>query len=179
MVVAAGALEAQAQEELREILNLLVGVDHLPVPDRGRVAAGLAGGGDDVADELVVGLVLRQARADPLVEGIAAVAVEGVVGPLVPQDRRPLVGESVGVVGAVEEPVDEFVALVGIGVGEEGPRLVERGDATGDVDRRPAEERGVVAPSRRRERQRHEVVEDVAVDEVPREGIPVRNPVDR
>ena len=90
VVVAAGALEAQAQEELREILDLLVGVDHLPVPDRGRVAAGLAGGGDDVADELVVGLVLRQARADPLVEGIAAVAVEGVVGPLVPQDRRPL-----------------------------------------------------------------------------------------
>jgi len=74
---------------------------------------------------LVVGLVLGEARADPVVERVAAVAVEGVVGPLIPQDRRPLVGESVGVIGAVEEPIDEFVALVRVGVGEEGPRLLE------------------------------------------------------
>ena len=51
MVMAAGALQPQPEEQLRRILNLLVGVSHLAIPDHGRVLTHLAGRREDVADE--------------------------------------------------------------------------------------------------------------------------------
>ena len=51
MVVAAGALQPQAKEQLRRILHLLVGISHLAIPDHGRVLTHLAGRREDVADE--------------------------------------------------------------------------------------------------------------------------------
>jgi hypothetical protein len=91
--------------------------------------------------------------------------MQGVVGPLVAEDRRPLVGEEVGVVGAVEQPVDETVAFGWVGVGEERARLVERGHASRDVDRGPTQERGIITHARRWQPQRHEPVEHEPVDE--------------
>ena len=70
MVVAAGALNAQAQEELGRVFELR---RWRPSPRDTRPTGGLcpdvAGGGEDLADELVVRLVLVQAVADPVVEG--------------------------------------------------------------------------------------------------------------
>ena len=151
MVVAAGTLQPQAEEQLRRILHLLVGVGHLAIPDHGRVLPHLAGRREDVADKTGIGHVVGQARPDQLVKRITAVTMQGVVRPLVAEDRRPLVGEEIGVVGAVEQPVDEPVAFGGVGVGEERPRLVERGHASGDVNGGPTQERRIITHARGRQ----------------------------
>ncbi len=66
------ALEPQAEEELRGVFELLLRLLHLAIPGDRRILVDLAGGGEDLADELVVRLVRVQAVADPGVEGEVA-----------------------------------------------------------------------------------------------------------
>ena len=51
MVVAAGALEPHAEEELRGVVDLLLERLDLPVPDDRRVERGVAAGGHDLGHE--------------------------------------------------------------------------------------------------------------------------------
>ena len=167
VVVALGALEPQPQEKLRRILELVVRRLDLPVPGNGRVGLHLARRGDDLAHELVVGLVGQQTVADPVVEGEGGAGV-GRLAPLVAQDRAPLVGEEVGVVGAVQQPVDQLVSLCRVGIGKELARLVGGRQSAGHVHRHPPHERRVVAHLRGRHPHFFKLVEHELVDEVPR-----------
>ena len=145
MMVAAGTLQPLAQEKLRGVFHLLVDVRHLPIPDHRWIGIRLAGGRDDVANKLAVGLVFRDALPDPVVEGVAAVAMQLVVGPLVAENGRPLGGEVVGVVFRVEQAVDQPIPLARIAVGEKLLRLLAGRQAACDVDRHPPEKRCVIA----------------------------------
>src|SRR5436190_2033208 len=83
----------------------------------GAGAVGVAAGGEDLAGELVEGFVLAERLADPLVEDVDTLdAGAERVGA---EEVAPLVGPVVGVVGVVQEAVDQFVPLVGRGVGKE------------------------------------------------------------
>src|SRR5207237_8635637 len=69
MVVAAGTLDPQAEEQLGGIFHLLVDHPHLLVPGDAGAFAHLARAGENLADELVVGLVVDERAANPAVEG--------------------------------------------------------------------------------------------------------------
>ena len=73
MMMAAGALNPQPEEELGRVFHLLVDLLHLAIPGDRRILAHFARSGQNVADELIVGLVLVQALANPIVEQIRAV----------------------------------------------------------------------------------------------------------
>ena len=129
----------------------------------------VARGGEDLADELVVRLVLVQAVANPGVEREGAAVVVGVLPPLVAQERAPLVGEVVGVVGAVEQRDRSASSRLSASVS------ARNASASSGVGSRPAmsmrhaaEERRVVAHGRRRQAERLELLEDQLVDEVLR-----------
>ncbi len=79
----------------------------------------VADGAQDLADELVVGLVGGDRFANPVVEGEGAVGPAGLVPPLDAQDVGPLVGEVVAVFGRLEQCVDQLVALGRVLVGHE------------------------------------------------------------
>ena len=68
MVVALGAGEADAQEELRDVLGRGRGVAHDAHIVGGGILVGVAGGGDQFAHELIVRLVFGDGGADPVAE---------------------------------------------------------------------------------------------------------------
>ena len=68
MVVALGALQSHPQEHLRRVVDERTGFAELAIPLDRRRGLRAAAGGEDSAHELVVGHVLRQALADPVVE---------------------------------------------------------------------------------------------------------------
>ena len=84
---------------------------HALVPGHRRVVGDRARRRQELAHDLVVRLVRQQAVAHPGVEGEVRGDVAGVVA-LVLQQRRPLVGEVVRVVGAAQQRLDQAVALV-------------------------------------------------------------------
>ena len=96
-------------------------------------------------------------------------ALVGVLPPLVAQDRGPLVGEVVGVVGAVEQAVDRACRACSgrcrPGTARSRPSVGSR-PAMSSVD--AAQERRVVAHRRRRQAERLQLLEDQLVDEVLR-----------
>ena len=61
------------------------------------------------------------------------------------QQRRPFVGEEIGVFGTLEQAFDEPLPLVGITAGEKLRRLGGGGQGAGDVERHAAQKDGVVA----------------------------------
>ncbi len=165
MVVAAGALNPQAQEQLGRVFDLLVGLLDLAIPGHRRVLADLARGRQHLADELVVGHVGVQAVANPIVKHERA-AGAGRILALVAQNRVPLVGEVVGIVGAGQQLVDPLVALLRIGIGQKSDCFLGRRQAAGDVDARASQEGRIVAQRRGGHAQRLELLEHQVVDEV-------------
>ena len=109
-----------------------------------RVAEVAAAGGEQLADEPVVGLVLADGGADPAVIGLRGVGpeVDGELG-LDAQQVAPLHGPVVGELGAFEQAVDEGGAFVGVGVGEELRGFLGGGQRADDVEEGAAEEDGV------------------------------------
>ena len=98
MMVALGALQAQAEEDLGGVGDRLVEliVAHLPVPVDGGGVLPFAGRRDDAADELVVGPIAGDHVADPFVEGVGRLLRPGQAG--VAQDAAPAHREVGGVV---------------------------------------------------------------------------------
>ena len=121
---------------------------------------------EQLADEVVEGLVLVQAVPDPLIELVRPLRV-GRVPLFVPQHQVPLVREIVRVRGAGRAG--------GRPAWRAWPDLCRRRKAvtsrgrrrrSRDVDRNAAEERGVVSQRRRRHAQHLQLAENRAVDEV-------------
>ena len=75
MVMAAGTLDSQAQEQLGRVFDLLVAVLHFAIPGHRRVLADFAGRGQQLPHDLVVGNVGVQAVANPVVEDARAAGV--------------------------------------------------------------------------------------------------------
>ncbi len=136
-------LHASAEEELRHVLHLLLHVLHLTIPGDRRMLVEIPGGGDDFAHELVVGLVVGDAVANPREEQVAAACIGG-LGALVAQQSAPFVGEEFGVFRAVEEAVDQSTAFPSVLRSHEVLHLPRRGQATTDVERDAADEGAVI-----------------------------------
>ena len=112
MIVAIGAGNAQAEEHLRRVFDAILRRVELPVPVHLRMVFGLAGDGDQLAGELVERHVLGERIANPIGEFLAVGFVRA-VDLLVPQDVAPLLRPIRGILGPIEQPIDELVALVG------------------------------------------------------------------
>ena len=130
-----------------------------------RVAEIAAAGGEHLADEPVVRHVLLDARADPAVIGLHRVGPEldGELR-LDPQQVAPLHRPVVGELVALQEAIDQLAAFVGVGILEELPRLVGRGQRADHVQVGPAEENPVGADPGRRDAQLFQPAEDQLVD---------------
>ena len=120
VVVALVAVEAHAEEQLGRVLHDRVGgAQHLVVA-RGRAGDVGSLGGQHVADELVVGLVLGDGLADVGAEGPRPRLAQELAVHL--EQVGPFVGPMLDEVLAADEGIDELLAL-GPGrrrVGEEG-----------------------------------------------------------
>ena len=103
-----------------------------------------AAGGEQFADEAVVGLVFADGGADPVVIGLCGIGpeIDGELG-LDAQEVAPLHGPVVGELGAFEQAVDEGSAFGGVGVCEELRRFLRGGQGADDVEVGAAEEDGV------------------------------------
>ena len=167
--MAPGALNPLAQKQLGHVLELLIAGRHGAVPGHRRIMGHVAGGRHHFAHELVVGLVLPQALANPVVKGESAPCLS-VIPPLVAQQRAPLRGEIIGVVTRGQQLVDPPVALVGRCVGQKRLGFGERWQPAGDVERRAADKRGVVAHGRGSDAQQRQLGKHDLVDEVARLG---------
>src|SRR5205807_1526087 len=93
VVVTAGAVEPDAEEELADHRGDLVRLAAVAEDDGGAVAEGAAAGGEELAHELVVGQVLPEGVAQPGVQVVDRLDADAVgVGP---QQVGPLVGPEV------------------------------------------------------------------------------------
>jgi len=145
MVVALGALDAGAEEDAHGVGHVVerhAAVAHV-VAD-GAVVPGLALGGDQLADEGIVGLVGAQG-----VLQVAGVSGAGdrtgllAVG-LHAQDIGPVVVEVLHVTLGGEQLVDQLGALGGILGGEEFPGFPAGRDAADEIEVDAAHEGGVI-----------------------------------
>src|SRR5438445_6145686 len=103
-MVALGALQAQAEEDLGGVGDRLVQliVAHLPVPVDGGSVLPFAGGSDDAAHELIVGPIAGEVFAYPFVEGVRSLLRTREAG--VAQDVAPAHRKIRGIIAAIEEP---------------------------------------------------------------------------
>jgi len=146
VVVATGALDPLAEEQLRGVFGPLFQVGDLGEPIDGRVIGGGTGRGQQFADELVVGFVVDQALANPVMERHVGELQRPTVA-AVAEDRSPLAGEVLRVVFTIEQAIDDAISLLtarGRVVGEL-LNFVQGREAAGDVEGESAEKGGVVA----------------------------------
>src|SRR5262249_44800120 len=132
MVVAAGALHADAEEELGDFLRPGLRVAETAVEAGGRVRIVAPAGSEDLARELVLGDVHGHLLANPFVVLVRPcfadeplIAAEP-VGPL----ERPPVGERV----EVEQFVDQAMPLFSVVASDEMTNLVRSGQLAGQVE---------------------------------------------
>ena len=166
VVVALGALDPDAEEELGRGLGRVLRVAADPVVVRGRVPERRAVGGEQLADELVERGVPLQVGPDPAVEGVRPLGLDQpAVGP---EDVGELQSPEVGELRATQQAVDQPRPTVGAGVGQERLDLLGRGEDPHGVERGPAEELGVGANLGRADPHPVQLGEDRAVDRVVR-----------
>ena len=101
MMVAAGTLNSQTQEQLGNVFDLLVRLVDFSIPgDRG-IIVGISRRGQDFSHKLVIRLVLIKTGPDPLVEAVSRCQL--IVAPLfVPQHQVPFIREVIRVSGGIE-----------------------------------------------------------------------------
>ena len=135
VVVALGALDADAQEELGGRLDGVLRVAADPVVVGGGIRVGRAVGGQELADELVHRHVPLECRADPAVEDVGPLGLDqAAVGA---EDVGELEGPEVVELGPVEQPVDHLVAAVASAGGQELLDLLGRGQESRSCRGRP------------------------------------------
>ena len=142
MVVALGAADLRAEEDADGVVD--IGERHPLVAELiadGGIFPQLAIGREHVVDPLVVGAVGGDRPLHPIEIGLAP---EVFLRPLREPERvGPDVVQPAHPVRAFQEAVDEGRALVGIGRGEEGARLVMRRDPAAEIEVRAAEKLGI------------------------------------
>ena len=169
MIVALGALDANAAEELgRRLHQFLRRAGDAVVVRRG-VGEGVALRREQLPHDLVEWRVLFDLLAHPFPVRFGAFGLQG--PPAVAQHVEPLQRPEVGVLGPLQQVVDQLGPLVRGGVGQELPGLVRRGQGTADVEVGPAQELRVVAQVRRLNVQQLVLGVDVPVHVVVLGGI--------
>ena len=143
MIVAAGTLQPDAEENLRHGLRSRLRVAKGSVEVGRRVAVGAAACRDELAGELVERLAVGDALPDPVMEHLHAFAVEHLF--LVPQQVRPFQRPEVGKLRALQQRVDQAAALVRTRIGEEGACLLGRGQYAQGIQIGAAQEHAVGA----------------------------------
>ena len=175
VMVTLRALQSQPEKDLRRVGRRLMKlvVARLPEPVDGRRIGPLATGGDDAADELVVGTVPRDHVLQPVVKGIRRPVGPGEVR--VPQDRSPLHGEVSGIVGRREQSFDDGVSfgraiLIGgrCDVGLERASFLDGWQSAAQVNSDSTEERRVVTWPGRLETQLLPLLDGQLIDEILR-----------
>ncbi len=164
VVVALGAFEPDAEEELAHHGGGFLGLSAVPEHDGGAVGERAAAGGDDGAGELVVGHVAAEGGPEPPIEVVNRLDADPVR--VRAQEVGPLAGPEVGVFGLVQEVGDQPVALLGRGVVEVRADLVRGRQAADGVEVGAAEEGGVVRRFGGGEAEGLELGPDVLVNEV-------------
>ncbi len=145
MVVALGAFETDAEKDADGVRHVVQG--HAPVANvvaDGAVLPNRAAGRDELADELVVGLVGADRVLDPeLVGGLGLRGADAEAG-VDPQNVRPEIVGVAHVALASEQLGDKPGAFVGILRAVEALRLLDRRNAADDVEMGAAHEGRVV-----------------------------------
>ena len=114
------------------------------IPSDWRIVIRVARGGQNLTHELIVRLVLVEARPNPFVEAVGRSGL--IVGSLlVAKDQVPLVREVVGISGRIDKLVDDVRSLGGIGAGEELGGFGFGGECAGQIDEDSAKKRAIVA----------------------------------
>ena len=162
VMVALRTLHPHAEEKLRGIFKLLLRLLHLAIPAGGRILLHAARRRDHFAHEFVKRAIDSQAVAQPTVEGKSRGRVLR-LSAFVAQQCAPFVREKVGVFRAVEQCVDEPVALGCVFVCEEAVRFLQRRKSPRDVECCTADKCRVVAAVRRRHSHRLELREHLLV----------------
>ena len=166
MVVTLVAVEAHAQESLRDILGHLARLaEHAEIVHR-RILVAAAFRSEQRADELVVGRIVRDLLANPVaiqphgfLAEVLAVALEQV---------RPFVRPELDVIIAAEQFIDELLALLFARrlVFEEGTNLFDLGRQAGEIEIDAARELAVRSQLARENLHLAQLRVDVLVDEV-------------
>src|SRR5439155_17712532 len=111
VMMATGAFETRAEEELAEQRGQVSRLAAVTINDRGTIAMVRALGKEDFTHELVVRLVLPETLPQPLVESEHAFHADAIgVGA---QQIAPLVRPVIGVLGSREEAVNQCAACGG------------------------------------------------------------------
>ena len=128
MVVALGALDADAQEELGGGLDRVLGVAADPVVVRGRIRKVEPSAVSSSRTNWSIGVFRSRLALDPAVEDVRPLGLDQpAVGA---EDVGELEGPEVVELGPVEQPIDDLVAAVAsAGIGQE--RLDLRGSRAG------------------------------------------------
>ena len=196
VVVAAGAGDRQAEERLRQHVDLVVDATHPLLAHVHRRVRPLAqeeeSGAEDrlvravggvppgvfhevardvLDDEAVIGHVGVERPDDVIAIGVGAddVVVELVPGRLgVPHQVEPVPPPALAVVGRREQAIDDLLEGVRGAVGEEGVDLRDRRRQADQVERQAPEERPLVGVRGGLEALRLQAVEQEAIDGVPR-----------
>ena len=183
MMVALGALDADAEEDLADPPRRNFGRAE-GFENRGRaVGAHAPFRGDHIAGELIVRPVLGELPADPARHGDRALRRHGVFVHF--QNIGPFHRPEVGVLGTFQKLVDQLGPFVRRRICEEGTRFQRRRQSADHVEEDAAQEGGVVGQIARRNAEAFEFIPDVFVDEIrfrrPRElhpGPRQRHPTD-
>ena len=165
MMMALGALHSHAQEKLGGVLEFGLRLAHPLIPGHGGIVRQVARCRQNLTHKPVVRFVRKQTVANPAVKSVRAAGLLR-VGPFVAEQRAPFVGEIIGVLDAVEQPVNPLVALVRILVGDEFFCFLGARQTTGDVNSRASQESRVVADHRGRHPDRFQFFEGQFVDQV-------------
>ena len=110
MVVALGAAQLGAEEDLGDRLGAGDRFADRPIKIRGWIEIGAAAGGDEFSRKLIERFVLRNALANPAVERLDAFAVEQTF--LGAQQVRPFERPKIGELGAFQQLIDQPRAFV-------------------------------------------------------------------
>ncbi len=141
VLMAFGTFEPDAEEQLTDGRSDFDRVGTIAENDRGSVAPSTPLGGNQLADELVIGEVLAKGGSQPCIQVPDGLDTDTVgIGP---EKVRPFVGPEVGVFGTVEELVNESVTFVRRSISEKGAGFLGRGEPADHSEVGTAQKRGI------------------------------------
>ena len=181
MVVALRALDADAEKNLSRVLREFERIDLGLVIVGRRIFKVAAGGGKDVARDLVQRDVVRELVLQPVVVNERLLVADLVVVRAHAQQLGPFHHPEIGELMPREQRIDELCALVRIGAGEKAVAIFGRGQHPDGVDENTAQKLLVAAQLRGNHAQPLEFPVDRAVDviflrhPVPCDIVPLRD----
>ncbi len=137
-------LHPYPQEQLGDIFNLVFRFFDAFVPGNGRVIDHGSRCREQFPHKLIVGLVRQQAVTNPGMEGEVGDDITRVV-PAILQQIGPFTGKEVGIVGTLQQIVDDPITLVGGSAGQERGCFLGCWQAPADIERHASQECRIIA----------------------------------